>query len=767
MAKLEDYSELLTSLGPHAREILESSWLEATRSFTGTGLTRYLEGARELATAGLGWSVVLAYLRETPGVAREVGEVAAFGAIDSALAVYAHTDAATAEQIFSTSNIAVRRLRDAGLYGAYLEFITELASLAPVGIAPILQRLDRMLEQLTLDGLRRWALLGVQSHMRDPNAQARYFTLDSEEGRQLLQVEGDQTVFPDVERRLSLYLRALWGRNLKLRPVIHSKGAAAGRRSTLDGWTIRMPQSYSGFGSQTGLSLYRAAAAHAAAHIVFTLQRFPVGSLKPLQVSLVSLIEDARVEQLVMRELPGLRGLWEAFHVAQAGGAMTSGSLMARLARALIDERFEDDNPWVVKGRRLFFEQKDYWHEQSMSRALGGLLGNDLGQMRVQFNFKTYVVEPAYRDDNQGIWDFGDLGEPSQDDEDVVMQGARLADDHSNMGEKEEDQKSEPLPAQEEQVKLTEASRKDASLKEEPLSPPIRYDEWDYVIGRERPSWCTLLEKPALEDDPQLIDNILQRNEDLVNRVKYLVKAVQVQRPLRLKKRLEGDRLDLDAAINAIIDLRTGVPPDPRVHAILGRQQRDLSVLVLLDLSQSTNDLIADESTTVLNLAREATVLLADAMARIGDSFAIHGFSSNGRHDVGYYRFKDFDRPYGDLSKARLAGMSGQLSTRMGTALRHAGSFLRQRRAHKKLILLVTDGEPSDIDVHDAQYLVFDAKKAVEENSRHGILTYCMSLDPKADRYVSRIFGMRNYMVLDHIRRLPEKLPMLYMRVTN
>ena len=765
MAKLDEYSELLEGLGPHARELLESSWLDASRSFTVKGLTRYLEGARELATAGLGWSVVLAYLRETPAVAREVGEDAAFGAIDAALAVYAHTDARTAEQVFSTCNIAARRLRDGALYGAYLNFLAELSSLAPIGIAPILQRLDQLLEHLTFDGLQRWAMLGVQSHMRDPNAQARYFTLDSEEGRQLLQAEGDQTVFPDVERRLSLYLRALWGRNIKLRPVIHTKGAAAGRRSTIDGWTIRMPQSYRGFGGQSGLALYRAAAAHGAAHIVFTTQRFPVGSLKPLQVALVSLIEDARVEQLVMREFPGLRGLWKTFHVAQAGGAVTSGSLMARLSRALIDENFDDDNPWVVKGRRLFFEQKDYWQDQSISRVLGGLLGNDMGQMRVQFNFKTHVVEPTYRDDNQGIWDFGDMGEPSPDDDEVVMQGARLADDDT--GEEEGDEQAEPPPGEEEQVKLTAPSKQDEAIHEEPLSPPIRYDEWDYVIGRERPSWCTLLERPAPEGDPHAIEDILERNQDLVNRVKYLVKAVQVQRPIRLKKRLEGDRLDLDACINAVIDLRTGIAPDPRVHAILGRQQRDLSVLVLLDLSQSTNDRIADESTTVLNLAREATVLLADAMARIGDSFAIHGFSSNGRHDVGYYRFKDFDRPYGELSKARLAGMTGQLSTRMGTALRHARSFLQHRRAHKKLILLVTDGEPSDIDVHDAQYLVFDAKKAVEENNRHGIFTYCMSLDPKADRYVSRIFGMRNYMVLDHIRRLPEKLPMLYMRVTN
>src|SRR5258708_21869397 len=115
MAKLDDYSELLEALGPHARELLQSSWLEASRSFTEKGLIRYLEGARELATAGLGWSVVLAYLRETPGVARAIGEEAAFGAIDAALAVYAHTDSRTAEQVFSTANIAARRLRDSAL----------------------------------------------------------------------------------------------------------------------------------------------------------------------------------------------------------------------------------------------------------------------------------------------------------------------------------------------------------------------------------------------------------------------------------------------------------------------------------------------------------------------------------------------------------------------------------------------------------------------------------------------------------------------------
>jgi len=171
--------------------------------------------------------------------------------------------------------------------------------------------------------------------------------------------------------------------------------------------------------------------------------------------------------------------------------------------------------------------------------------------------------------------------------------------------------------------------------------------------------------------------------------------------------------------------------------------------------------------TSVLDLSREATVLLADAMSQIGDPFAIHGFSSNGRHEVEYFRLKDFDRPYDDGAKERLAGMRGQLSTRMGAALRHAGQFLRLRRSARKLVLLVTDGEPSDIDVRDPLYLRADTKKAVQSLARLGIHTFCMTLDPKADDYVKQVFGERNYMVVDHIDRLPEKLPLLYMRVTH
>jgi len=184
-------------------------------------------------------------------------------------------------------------------------------------------------------------------------------------------------------------------------------------------------------------------------------------------------------------------------------------------------------------------------------------------------------------------------------------------------------------------------------------------------------------------------------------------------------------------------------------------------VLILLDLSQSTNDRVRAGDTTVLELTREATALLADAMATLGDPFAIHGFASNGRHEVGYHRFKDFDEAHGPASKARLAAMRGELSTRMGAAMRHAGSLLARRTEKKRLLIVLTDGAPSDVDVRDPQYLRADARKAVEELAREGVAAFCVSLDPAADDYVTRIFGSGRFAVVDRVERLPERLPML------
>jgi nitric oxide reductase activation protein len=301
----------------------------------------------------------------------------------------------------------------------------------------------------------------------------------------------------------------------------------------------------------------------------------------------------------------------------------------------------------------------------------------------------------------------------------------------------------------------------------EPLVPPSHYPEWDYLIQLERPAWVTVQERRAKAGDLALIDAIAAEHKRVISRMKFLLDAMQPQGVQRLRKLEDGDDIDINAALAALVEMRMGQQPDPRIMMRSVRKTRDISVMVLLDLSHSTNDRVAGQDHTVLELTRQACVLLADAIAKVGDPFAIHGFCSDGRHDLNYWRFKDFNQPYDDLVKARLAGLSGQLSTRMGAAIRHAAAALKAQRSAKKLLLVITDGEPADVDVRDPQYLRHDTKKAVEEAGRSGISTYCMSLDPRADQYVSRIFGAQNYMVVDKAERLPEKLPLLYAGLTR
>jgi nitric oxide reductase NorD protein len=761
------FPELLDPLPPAARELIAAVWPQAARGLPAESQRGLLEGIQLILDAGSGMGPVVTYLRTVPEVLREAGLTLLPGIVGVSLSILQRADARAVDAFLDTLPQAYRRLIQPGAMHGYLDLIDELSELAPRGLVPLFEHVGRLLDQLSLDGLRRWALLGVQGHTDDLSQQEAWFRLESRDAQAILRAASDGTLFTDVERRLGFYLRALWGAERELRPASAAQQGKRGKRVSIVEGTIRMPQAFDVFPGQSGVTLYRAAAAHAAAHLAHSTQRFPLRALRPIQVALVSLIEDARVEQLAMQALPGLRRLWQPFHVALPTFAVSAVSLMARLSRGLIDARYEDDNPFVAKGRRMFAEAAPRLHDPIISREIGNLLGNDLGQMRVQFNFKTYVIEPLYRDDNLFLWDMGDARQQPSEDQETIHQAVKL--EQQEGGEQTEAQldQDEGSDGEPDKAQLEPARPDEAAAIEAALAQPHLYDEWDYLIGLDRPAWCTLLEKSAAMGDPRAIDEVLRRNEDTLNRLTSLIKAVQVQRPQRLRKQLEGDRLDLDACIDATVDLRSGRTPDPRVHQRLGRNSRDLAVLVLLDLSQSTNDWVPSAGTSVLNLAREATALVAHAMQQLGDDFAIHGFDSNGRHDVEYYRFKDFEEPYGEQARARLAGMQGQLSTRMGTALRHAGRFLRGRHCAHRLILLVTDGEPHDIDVHDKQYLVFDAKRAVEDQRRHGISTFCLSLDPAADQYVTRIFGARNYLVLDQLRRLPEKLPGLYLRLTR
>jgi nitric oxide reductase activation protein len=296
--------------------------------------------------------------------------------------------------------------------------------------------------------------------------------------------------------------------------------------------------------------------------------------------------------------------------------------------------------------------------------------------------------------------------------------------------------------------------------------PPRRYPEWDGASQTYRPDWASVYEALHPSGSAGDIDKLLQKHATLAKQIKRLLDLLKPQEKVRIRYQEEGSELDLDVAINSLIDYRSGATPDPRINMSHRTDGRDIDVLLLLDLSESLNGKVGGGEQTVLQLSQEAVSLLAWAIDCLGDSCAIAGFHSNTRHEVRYQHIKGFSEGWDDTVKARLAAMEAGWSTRMGAALRHAGHYLGARRADKRILLLLTDGEPADIDVNEPGALRADARKAVEELAAGGITTFCLSLDPRADDYVREIFGKR-WRVLDRIERLPETLPGLYLELTR
>lgn len=731
----------------------------AARAFPDETAARWLRAQRKLSGAGYGPAVLEAYVRQSPPIALAVGPDGAIELAETVSAVAIKSGLKAAEALPWAALKVAERLQDLARFRSWLSLMQRFAALAPESVAKVLDRMERLIAGLSVTRLEAWLLAGVRSGGSDRERRLRFFSLEDPEAERWLQRESGDVLFSDVERRMKAWLAAMWQVRVPIREPSLSATAPMRRRAGFGPGIIRMPATFPGYRGQQAVDLFRASLAHVGAHYRHPA-RFPVGTLKPLQLALVSLIEDARVEQLAMREFPGLLRLWLPFHIAQASGATTAPSLLARLSRALIDPEFEDVDGWVRKGRGLFQAARDQWDDPAISRRIGGLLGNDLGQMRVQFNAKTYIVEPPYRDDNLGLWDFGDQPADIEETE-MVLDSVRMV-------EQEEDDEAPPDRERQEEAPEDSPNVARLSLQDSPEQgmPVARYPEYDYATGRARGEWTTLVEYLPAPGNPRLIDDILDRHHGLVARITSLVRSARVSRPQRLKRQHEGDQLDLDACIEAAVSRRIRETPDPRVFSRSERRSRDLSVLLLLDISESTRDRVRSGRASVLEVEREATVMLAHAMDSLGDPFAIAAFCSNRRDDVRYRRIKDFGKPYDHLARASLAGLTSELSTRLGAAMRHAGADLSRQLTHRRLLLVVTDGEPSDIDIEDRRYLVEDARHAVIELATRGIDTFCVGLDSGGESYLARIFGRRNFVQIDRLERLPEKLPMLYFRLT-
>ncbi|MCO6411923.1 MAG: VWA domain-containing protein [Thiogranum sp.] len=772
---LDDYRDTLKDVDPAILDTLESVFQEASRVMSPAGLHDYLEGAKGLAKLGRGRDIVISYLEEMPSVVKECGEDIIRDVIEAAMKLSSMTSGEVIALMFGTLPTAARRLGDPELLRGYLSFVHQLSAKAARGLRPMLNHMEELLGKLTLSGLKRWAFFGADAYRRDFQNLQAYFNLETTDSKAMLQKERRGTLFIDTQRKLNFYLRALWGRDFFLRPTAADH---EGFKPYIEHRVVHLPDAVDKVGDISGLEVYRATAAHLAAHMCYTDKAISAEQLSQAQMFFIGHLEDARVEYNAVQNFPYLKKLWKSLLEAEYGDKVEHRSIevLEQVALMLLDDSVKSDddelNGFAERFHAGIEENKNNvnfsWH---MGMELYNLFAGrrEVPSLRILQNIRI-----PYRDDNRYAWEFEEFDwdaeveyvPASQRQVRRKVSAVEMANEVDCEFAGDDAQEiwtceTELFPYEDMGVSYNEMWGK------EPVSDPFHYQEWDYQVQLHRPDWVTVFERRQPMGDPESIEDILTEYKPVAHRIKQIIDLLSPEGVQRVRNMEDGDEIDLNAAVDAMVSIRMGEQPNPRITMRNVIKNRDLAVVVLLDLSESTNETVPGSDKTVLQLTREAASLVSTAINGIGDPFAVHGFASDGRHDVHYYRFKDFNQRFDDEAKARLAGMKGGLSTRMGAAIRHAAQYLLKQPERRKLLLLVTDGEPADIDERDPQHLRHDTKKAVEELYSRGIMSYCLTLDPDADQYVKRIFGENHYTIIDHVQRLPEKLPALFASLTS
>ena len=295
------------------------------------------------------------------------------------------------------------------------------------------------------------------------------------------------------------------------------------------------------------------------------------------------------------------------------------------------------------------------------------------------------------------------------------------------------------------------------------LGEGIPVDEWDYKKQQLQKDHCRII--PMTSKDAEPCDLPTRLNQQ-ARKIRRQFEILQPQRHW-VSRQNEGTEIDLENYINFLTDRKHGhVNADTPVYRDLRNQSRDLSCLLLADLSLSTDAYVNNKS-RVIDIVRDSLYLFSEALNVTGDNFGLYGFSSRNRNHVRFYDIKRFDEDYNDEIRGHIEVVRPGYYTRMGAAIRHASNLLEQQATSQKLLLILTDGKPNDLDKYEGRYGAEDTRQAIIEAEKKGLQPFCVTIDEKAEDYLPYLFGTNAYILIKHAEELPSKLPLLYLRLTR
>lgn len=411
---------------------------------------------------------------------------------------------------------------------------------------------------------------------------------------------------------------------------------------------------------------------------------------------------------------------------------------------------------WLYPPLNLGNPQQTHWDEED-----GDMLGKAQGEGSAPRKQASRVEDNAgkqgllvFRLENLFTWtEHVDLDRTGDDNEDI--DAARVADDLDEISlSKKRKRKGGGLKLH--------LDLPPADIDDIPLGEGIKMPEWDFRRNELRKDFANVeMMQPRLQDAMELPEHL----QPLAKKVRRQFEHLRAE-PQWLRQQTQGSELDLQACVDFQVERKLGNTHEPGLFMDRRRRHRDLSCLALADLSMSTDAHVNNEK-RVIEVVGDSLMLFAEALSVAGDDFSLYGFSSLRRHHVRMLEIKGFDQKYNANVCGAIQSLKPGYYTRMGTAIRRATQLLEKRPHRRKLLLLITDGKPNDLDLYEGRYGVEDTRHAVMEARKAGLIPFCITIDQQAGDYLPYMFGANGYTLIKEPVQLPTRLPQLYRLLTE
>jgi nitric oxide reductase NorD protein len=603
---------------------------------------------------------------------------------------------------------------------------------------------------------------------------------------------GDRIVpLEQVHRRLELFLTALYGRPMAIAPLEDAHSRSIVRRAlarvglhgpppmaSCSGEAILLPPSLAFRDDRAVLTRYRLLALEQAERMVRGTAEFPVPS-DALERDLFLLREGATIDARIAR-VHGMAGVLScerreaAAHRPRLERLTDVERAVELRVRALLTSRPDDvEDASPDPAASLAWARETARSIRASGAPYRGLpLAAIWGEPP-----RATTARSTPREERKEERELDELrARPRQSHDaaahEAAVQPAESPNEQQQSRSAEQREASEPHDERDDAEPETADEQNEGTLSEQrarnvvatptdELPPPTYYDEWDVEHGRYVRRAVAVRVRQASGDDPAWTRHTILHHAAIVRRVRHQFERLRARRSL-LRRQRAGAELDVDAYVEAAVDRRAGGSLDDRLYIDVRPARRGLAIALLIDASASTQ-LRLNDSHRVIDLERVALFLASEALDALGDRYAIYSFGGQGASNVSLSVIKSFDESNGPSVHGRIGSIEPNGFTRLGAAIRHVTAQLAAQTAGHRLLLLLSDGRPHDVDHYQDRYAVEDARQAVLEARASGVFPYCLAVDADAAAYLPRLFGEAGHCIL----RRPEQLSKALIAVVN